>query len=171
MRSHNLNGQYVYVGSTRNGTYTRVDIEKYTGTLFNDKQLATLRAERAKAIFDESKKFAKNPDGPFTGAKTNVAKSDSVDQRYADYLHGLMQELGLGDVRIFLVNPDDMAAPDAVEKYKLYKDYASVKTVGQDANEEGSKRVYGPERRDFYISFKPGMSENKTLEVTVVRLI
>jgi hypothetical protein len=165
VREHNTLGQYVYVGRAKNGDKTRVDIERYTGKLFTDEQKAKLIDERAKAIFAESKKFAKNPDGPFTGAKTNVAKSDSVDQRYADYLHGLMQELGLGNVRIFLVNPEDMAAPNAVEKYKLYKDYASVKTAGQDAGEEGSKRTYGPERRDFYISFIPGMSENKTLEV------
>jgi hypothetical protein len=165
VREHNTLGQYVYVGRAKNGDKTRVDIERYTGKLFTDEQKAKLIDERAEAIFAESKKFAKNPDGPFTGAKTNVAKSDSVDQRYADYLHGLMQELGLGNVRIFLVNPEDMAAPNAVEKYKLYKDYASVKTAGQDAGEEGSKRTYGPERRDFYISFIPGMSENKTLEV------
>jgi hypothetical protein len=165
VREHNTLGQYVYVGRAKNGDKTRVDIERYTGKLFTDEQKAKLIDERAKAIFAESKKFAKNPDGPFTGAKTNVAKSDSVDQRYADYLHGLMQELGLGNVRIFLVNPEDMAAPNAVEKYKLYKDYASVKTAGQDAGEEGSKRTYGPERRDFYISFISGMSENKTLEV------
>ena len=165
VREHNVLGQYVYVGRAKNGVKTRMDIERYTGKLFTDEQKAKLIDERAQAVFAESKKFAKNPDGPFTGAKTNVAKSDSVDQRYADYLQGLMQELGLGNVRIFLVNPEDMAAPNAVEKYKLYKDYASVKTAGQDAGEEGSKRTYGPERRDFYISFIPGMSENKTLEV------
>jgi len=165
VREHNMLGQYVYVGRTKGGQKTRFDIEKYTGNLFTDAQKAELIAERAKAVFAESKKFAKNPNGPFTGAKTNVAKSESVDQRYADYLHGLMRELGLGDVRVFLVNPEDMAAPDAVEKYKLYKDYASVRTAGTDLGEEGSKRTYGPERRDFYISFKPGMSENKTLEV------
>jgi len=165
VREHNALGQYVYVGRSKNGQKTRLDIESYTGKLFTDEQLARLRDERSKAVFAESKKFAKNPDGPFTGAKTNVAKSESVDQRYADYLHGLMRELGLGDVRVFLVNPEDMAAPDTVEKYKLYKDYASVRTAGTDLGEEGSKRTYGPERRDFYISFKPGMSENKTLEV------
>ena len=166
VRGHSaFTGQYVYIGRTKDGLKTRVDIESFTGKLFTDEQLERLRAERAKAVFAESKKFAKNPDGPFTGAKTNVVKSESVDQRYADYLQGLMQELGLGDVRIFLVNPEDVAAPDAVEKYKLYKDYASVKTAGVDEGEEGSKRVYGPERRDFYISFLPGMSENKTLEV------
>ena len=165
VREHSMLGQYVYVGRAKNGDKTRMDIERYTGKLFTDKQKAKLVEERAKAVFAESKKFAKNPDGPFTGAKTNVAKSESVDQRYADYLQGLMQELGLGNVRVFLVDPEDMAAPDAVEKYKLYKDYASVKTAGIDVGEEGSKRTYGPEKRDFYISFKPGMSENKTLEV------
>jgi hypothetical protein len=165
VRTHNAYGQYVYLGMAKNGRYTQFDIEAYIGNLFTPDQKAKLIAERAKAVFEESKKFSKNPDGPFTGATTNVVKSDSVDQRYADYLRGLMQDLGLGDVRIFLVTPDDMRSEGATEKYKLYKDYASAKTAGSDAGEEGSNRVYGPDKRDFYISFNLGQSEAKTLEV------
>jgi hypothetical protein len=165
VRTHNAYGQYVYLGMAKNGRYTQFDIESYIGNLFTPDQKAKLIAERAKAVFEESKKFSKNPDGPFTGATTNVVKSDSVDQRYADYLRGLMQDLGLGDVRIFLVTPDDMRSDGATEKYKLYKDYASAKTAGSDAGEEGSNRVYGPNKRDFYISFNLGQSEAKTLEV------
>jgi len=165
VRTHNAYGQYVYLGMAKNGRYTQFDIEAYIGNLFTPDQKAKLIAERAKAVFEESKKFSKNPDGPFTGATTNVVKSDSVDQRYADYLRGLMQDLGLGDVRIFLVTPDDMRSEGATEKYKLYKDYASAKTAGSDAGEEGSNRVYGPNKRDFYISFNLGQSEAKTLEV------
>jgi hypothetical protein len=165
VRTHNAYGQYVYLGMAKNGRYTQFDIEAYTGNLFTPEQKAKLIAERAKITFEESKKFSKNPDGPFTGATTNVVKSDSVDQRYADYLRGLMQDLGLGDVRIFLVTPDDMRSKGATEKYKLYKDYASAKTAGSDAGEEGSNRVYGPAKRDFYISFNLGQSEAKTLEV------
>jgi hypothetical protein len=99
VRTHNAYGQYVYLGMAKNGRYTQFDIEAYTGNLFTPEQKAKLIAERAKITFEESKKFSKNPDGPFTGATTNVVKSDSVDQRYADYLRGLMSLDGLGLVR------------------------------------------------------------------------
>ena len=164
-RSFNDDGKPLYFGVTNTGRYTNADIEVYTGDLFTPDQKAKLIAERAKAVFEESKKFAKNPDGPFTGATSNVVKSESVDQRYADYLRELTKGLGLGDVRIFLVDPTDMKKPGAVEKYKLYKDYSTVIPAGMTPGEDGSKRVYGPGNRDFYISFKPGMSENMTLEV------
>ena len=164
-RSFNDDGMPLYFGVTNTGRYTNTDIESYTGPLFTAEQKAKLIQERAKAVFEESKKFAKNPDGPFTGATTNVVKSESVDQRYADYLRELMQSLGLGNVRVFLVDPSDVKKPGAVEKYKLYKDYSTVIPAGMTPGEDGSKRVYGPNNRDFYISFKPGMSENMTLEV------
>ena len=164
-RSFNDDGSPLYFGVTNTGRYTNTDIDFYTGPLFTPDQKAKLIAERAKAVFEESKKFAKNPDGPFTGAKTNVVKSESVDQRYADYLHDLAQSLGLGSVRFFLVDPADMRKPGSIEKYKLYKDYSTVIPAGMTPGEDGSKRVYGPGNRDFYISFKPGMSENMTLEV------
>ena len=164
-RSFNDDGTPLYFGVTNTGRYTNADIEFYTGNLFTAEQKAKLIQERAKAVFEESKKFSKNPDGPFTGATTNVVKSESVDQRYADYLRELMQSLGLGNVRVFLVDPSDVKKPGAVEKYKLYKDYSTVIPAGMTPGEDGSKRVYGPNNRDFYISFKPGMSENMTLEV------
>ena len=164
-RSFNDDNKPLYFGVTNTGRYTNADIEVYTGNLFTPDQKAKLIAERAKAVFEESKKFSKNPDGPFTGATTNVVKSESVDQRYADYLRELMQGLGLGSVRVFLVDPTDVKKPGAVEKYKLYKDYSTVIPAGMTPGEDGSKRVYGPGNRDFYISFKPGMSENMTLEV------
>lgn len=167
LRMHSAwTGQYVYVGKDRKtGDRTTVDIDTYTGKMFTDEQMARLQKARRDAVFEESKKAGKNPDGPFTGAKSNVVGSDSVDPRYVGYLQSLMQSMGLGDVRVFLVNPEDVQAPGALDKYKLYREYASVLTAGDTKEEEGSVRVYGPNKTDFYISFKPGMTENKSVEV------
>ena len=159
-----LGGQF-YQGQARSTAQTRVDIENYTGDLFTDAQKARLLDARAKAVFAESKRAAKNPDGPFTGAATNVVKSDSVDQRYADLLQDFTRSMGLGDVRIFLVHPEDMRSPGAQDKYKLYKSYETAQTAGFGAGEEGSTQPMGPDKRDFYISLKSGMSENKSIEV------
>jgi len=166
-RAINALGRQIYIGvnKSRNGRYTNTEIESYTGADFTPEQRNTLLAARAKAVFEESKRAANAPDGPFTGATTNVAKSDSVDQRYADLLQDLMRSMGLGDVRIFLLHPEDMRGPDAQAKYKLYKTYETAQTAGFKAGEEGSTQVMGPDKRDFYISFKPGMSENKSIEV------
>ena len=167
VRVINVVGGQFYQGMSRarNGAQTRVDIENYTGPGYTDAQKARLLDARAKAVFEESKRAAKNPDGPFTGASTNVVKSDSVDQRYADLLQNLMRSMGLGDVRIFLVHPDDMRSPGAQDKYKLYKSYETAQTAGFGAGEEGSTQPMGPDKRDFYISLKSGMSENKSIEV------
>jgi hypothetical protein len=166
-RAINKIGNQVYIGVSRarNGRYTNTEIESYTGADFTPEQRDTLLAARAKAVFEESKRAAKNPDGPFTGATSNVAKSDSVEQRYADLLQDLMRSMGLGDVRVFLVHPEDMRGPDAQAKYKLYKSYETAQTAGFSAGEEGSVQPMGPEKRDYRLSFKSGMSENKSIEV------
>ena len=166
-RAINTFGNQIYIGvnKARNGRYTNTEIESYTGKDFTPEQRATLLDARSKAAFAESKRAAKNPDGPFTGATTNVAKSESVDQRYADYLRELMSSMGLGDIRIFLLHPEDMRKPGAQDKYRLYKSYETAQTAGFTAGEEGSVQNMGPEKRDFYLSFKSGMSENKSLEV------
>jgi hypothetical protein len=156
---------YQSMSRARNGAQTKVDIQDYTGPGYTDEQKARLLDARAKAVFEESKRAAKNPDGPFTGAAANVVKSDSIDQRYADLLQDLMRSMGLGDVRVFLVHPEDMRGPDAQAKYKLYKSYETAQTAGFGAGEEGSTQPMGPEKRDFYISLKSGMSENKSIEV------
>jgi hypothetical protein len=166
-RAINMFGNQVYIGvnKARNGLYSNTEIESYTGKDFTPEQRATLLDARSKAVFAESKRAAKNPNGPFTGATTNVAKSESVDQRYADYLRELMASMGLGDIRIFLLHPEDMRKPGAQDKYRLYKSYETAQTAGFTAGEEGSVQNMGPEKRDFYLSFKSGMSENKSLEV------
>lgn len=166
-RAINKIGNQIYIGVSRarNGRYTNTEIESYTGADFTPEQRNTLLAARAKAVFEESKRAAKNPDGPFTGAAANVVKSDSVDQRYADLLQDLMRNMGLGDVRVFLVHPEDMRGPDAQVKYKLYKSYETAQTAGFSAGEEGSVQPIGPEKRDYRLSFKSNLSENKSIEV------
>lgn len=158
-----LNGQSVYSAAKRGVGRTRVDVDNYSGKDITPAELATLVEAKAKEVAKDRKAFAKNPDGPFKGAKTNVVKSDTVDQRYADYLQSLMATLGMGDVRLFLVHPEDMSGAQA--KYGLHGDYYSAMSAGLDANEQGSARLYGPSRKDFYISVKSGMSPAKTVEV------
>lgn len=159
-----LTGQYVYTPVEPDGRY-RLDVDS---KLLNEKipaeRLAKLRGAKARLVKEEAAKLAKYPDGPFTGAKGNVVASDGVDARYAGYLTNLMQDLGLGNIRVFLLHPEDVRAKDGIEKYRLYADWAAAQSAGLDSGENGSIRVYGTDRKSFYIALQSGMSEQRTIE-------
>lgn len=159
-----LTGQYVYTPVETDGRY-RLDVDS---KLLNEKipaeRLAKLRKAKARLVKEETAKLAKYPEGPFTGAEGNVVASDGVDARYAGYLTNLMQDLGLGDIRVFLLHPEDVRAKDGIEKYRLYADWAAAQSAGLDSGENGSIRVYGTDRKSFYIALQSGMSEQRTIE-------
>lgn len=158
-------GQYVYVGVSKAAkSRTRVDVSSYTGNLFSPEQTARLIEAKDQAVAQERAKAAQNPDGPFANAASNVVSSEGVSSKYTGYLADLMKSLGLGDIKVFLLHPDDLKADGADAKYGLYGEYASAKSAGIDAGEDGSVRPYGPKRNAFYISMRPGMSEGRTLE-------
>jgi hypothetical protein len=159
-----LTGQPVFAAVDRKtGNRTRVDIESFTGQLFSPEQKQKLVEAKKRIVAEDAALFAQNPDGPFTGATSNVVTSDSVNPNYGKFLSNLMGSMGLGNVRVFLLNPEDVR--NQRDKYKMYGRYASAMSAGTDPGEEGSIRPYGENLKDFYISFKPGMSETRTLEV------
>lgn len=159
-----LTGQYVYAPVETDGRY-RLDVDsKLLDAKIPAERLAKLRAAKARLVEEETAKLNKYPDGPFTNAKGNVVASDGVDSRYTNYLTDLMQNLGLGGVRVFLVHPDDVRSSEALDKYRLYADWASVQSAGLDSGENGSLRVYGTDRKSFYITVQSNMSETRTLE-------
>lgn len=165
LRGHSvLSGQPVYMAvDKKTGNRTLVDIDAFSGTLFAPEQKQRLVEAKKRIVAEDAAKFAQNPDGPFTGATSNVVTSDSVNPNYGKFLSNLMNSMGLGDVRVFLLTPED--ARTQRDKYKLYGYYSSAMSAGTDPGEEGSIRPYGENLKDFYISFKPGMSETRTLEV------
>jgi len=164
MRGHSrLTGQNVYVGIDRaTGSRTLTDIDSFNGKWMDQKIIDRLRNEKTKVVAADEAKQSKFPDGPFQGAKDNVVGSKTVDPRYVGMLSQLTKKMGLGDVKIFLLHPTDVR--NNADEYHLHGDYASAMSAGSDIGEDGSVRVYGPDRKDFYISIKPGMSEGRTVE-------
>jgi hypothetical protein len=164
MRGHSsLTGQNVYVGIDRaTGNRTLTDIDSFNGKWMDQKLVDRLRNEKTKAVAADEAKQSKFPNGPFQGAKDNVVGSKNVDPKYVGMLSQLTKKMGLGDVKIFLLHPTDVR--NNADEYHLHGDYSSAMSAGLDAGEDGSTRVYGPNRKDFYISVKPGMSEGRTLE-------
>lgn len=160
----NATGDAVYVGVHRGrGLRTNFDIAAYNGDLFTDAEKQALLDAKAADIAAMNAAAEAAPDGPFTGAQSNVVATADMDPRLTGYLSSLMQTMGLGQVRVFLLHPKTARQNQA--QYNLYGSYYSAMSAGMDAYEDGSIRQFGPDLRDFYISLKPGMSDAKTVEV------
>jgi hypothetical protein len=160
-------GQYVYAPVDADGAYG-YDVD----TVLNNKNLTAAKREtltrlskiKAQIVAEENARSAKTPDGPFTNAKSNVVATSGIDPKYSGYLQNLMKSLGMGDIRVFLFHPKDVKGPAAKEKYNLFGIFGSAQSAGIQETENGSMRVYGKDLKDFYISIKPGMSEEQVIE-------
>jgi hypothetical protein len=160
-----LTGQPVYVGVLReNGQRTRVDIKSYTGDLFTAAQKNTLTEARDRIEAEDAAAYQKAPDGPFSGAAGQVTATAGVSAALRNYTQGLLQQVNMGDLRVFLVMSDDIAGAAGQTKYALNGPYASALSVAADSNSDGTVRQFGPGMRDFYISIKPDISERRQIE-------
>ena len=164
LRGHDIfYGNNVYTGIHKNGSYTRFDIQNFTGKLFTPEQRQKLLEARARAESDDDAKFAANPDGPFKGSKEQVVASKNIDPRYTAYLQTLINGLNIKGLRIFLFHPEDLKGNRNV--YKLYRAYNYAMSAGMDRYENGSTRRFGPKGKDHYISIRSGMNEGRTVEI------
>jgi hypothetical protein len=138
----------------------RGDVSK----IFTQKEFDALKAEVVKLKQQDAADAAKYPDGPFTGAKSNVVAGDSIDQRYTNYLSELMQSLGLGDVRVFLYHGKDVKGRG--DELHLHGDYYPILSRAEpDKGQNGATKPIGPTGKDFMLFVNDNMSEARTLEV------
>jgi hypothetical protein len=138
----------------------RGDVSK----VFTQKDFDALKAEVVKLEQQDAADAAKYPDGPFTGAKTNVVAGDSIDKRYTNYLTDLMKSLGLGDVRVFLYHGKDVKGRG--DELHLHGDYYPILARAEpDKGQDGATRSIGPTGKDFMLFVNDNMSEERTLEV------
>lgn len=138
----------------------RGDVSK----IFTQKEFDALKAEVVNLKQQDAADAAKYPDGPFTGAKSNVVAGDSIDQRYTNYLSELMQSLGLGDVRVFLYHGKDVKGRG--DELHLHGDYYPILSRAEpDKGQNGATRPLGPTGKDFMLFVNDNMSEERTLEV------
>jgi hypothetical protein len=126
-------------------------------------QLQRLQDAAKTAQAAEAAAQKKYPEGPFTGATSNVVGSDAVDSRYVDYLRSLMGSLGLSDIKVFLYDVADTRQPDAHKKYRLYGNYTRAQT-SKDGSTQGELRPLNSERTEYALFLQPKRSEEATLE-------
>ena len=163
VRSVNDFGRDGFFAISSTGRYERMDVSMSTSKLITPEERKKLIEVRRKLIEDDFAAYQTYPDGPFTGAKSNVVGTDAVPEKYVAYLRDLTKSLGLGDVRFFLHNGDELAADS--DKYRMHSVYVSgLATTGESSNTNGSTRFFGKGNKDVIIYLKPGMSESRTLE-------
>jgi hypothetical protein len=164
VRSTNRFGFITYIAVHKDGRAERVDVRSSTSPLLTAEERARFVEARNRAVDADAAEYATNPDGPFAGATTNVVGSDGISKKYTDYLAEITKSLGIGDVRFFVHNGADLDGE--TDRYGFHGPYLSgLNTTNESSSTNGSVVSFGPNRNDFIIYLKPGMSETKTLEV------
>lgn len=105
--------------------------------------------------------FVENPDGPFAGATRNVVSSATVDPRYADYAFDLMNQIGLGNIRVFVFHPEDIR--DNWRQSGLSGPYGTA-LFAVEQKVAGGVAPFGPDMKDFYMVLDKSMSPERTIE-------
>ncbi len=158
-----LSGRPVYTAVDKaTGARTKVDIRSFTGQLFPADVKQRLVDQATRLEGEDRAAQAAAPHGPFISKAGQVAKSATMNPRWAGYATALMKQLGLKDARVFLFHPEDLKG--ARDAYHLNGDYHAALSAGMDAHEDGSMRQFGPGRNDFYIAVRKGLSEGRAVE-------
>jgi len=159
-----VSNKAAYFANRLNGKPLNISAIKgdVTGT-FTQTEFDALKVEAAKLEKIDADNYAKFPNGPFTGAKSNVVAGDSVDPRYTNYLTELMKSLGIGDVRVFLYHGEDVRGRE--NDLHLHGNYYPIMSRAYpDEGQEGATRTIGPNDKDFMLFINNNMSVENTLE-------
>ncbi len=160
-------GEALYFPMLADGTYAQtasgpVSLQRllnHPPVVFSAEQLADFR----KALDQVTAEDAKTPEGPFTGAKSNVVGGESMDPRYVGYLTDLMKSIGLGDVRVFLYHGKDVRG--RAKELNIHSSYYPIMARAiPTENQRGATVQIGPEGKDFMLFVNDNMSEAETLE-------
>ena len=106
----------------------------------------------------------RRPDGPFVGKEGQTIGTPSADPRIVSYIDGLMKQVGLGNMRVLVAHPADVAG-EVADKIGLNGDYMPARTSGMDGLENGHVRFFGTQAQDAYIYIRPSMRDAQTIEV------
>lgn len=110
----------------------------------------------------EAKLQAKFPNGPFSSEKGQVVGSKNMDPNVVGFVRELLNHLGLGDLRVFINHPEDIATDRS--GHKLYGDYQYGIDLKVRGKKIGSLRMMGPEGKDFSISIQKNLPGDVTVE-------
>lgn len=147
---------------------------KKTAEELEREEMAQFLSDEAETMYSTASYEADpKPNGPFTGAKSNVVKTDGVDPRFQKLLEGLMKTLGMDDVRVFLATKKDILPPiytrsealrELKTKYGLSDQYA-INAILSDVSKKSVSGVMGQwgGTKDFIIVY----DSSRTLEQNI----
>ncbi len=137
-----LNGRAIYAGAKWDGEKalrTTSDISAYQGSLFTAAELPQLLGAKARLVAADEAAFEAHPKGPFDQGR--IAASESVDPKLVQYARQLTQMVGLGGVRVFLADPDDMRKAGATERYRLHGPYSAIGSAAHQTTGGSVRRL------------------------------
>ena len=147
---------------------------KKTAEELEREEMAQFLSDEAETMYSTASYEADpKPNGPFTGAKSNVVKTDGVDPRFQKLLEGLMKTLGMGDVRVFLATKKDILPPiytrsealrELKTKYGLSDQYA-INAILSDVSKKSVSGIMSQwgGTKDFIIVY----DSSRTLEQNI----
>ena len=147
---------------------------KKTAEELEREEMAQFLSDEAETMYSTASYEAEpKPNGPFTGAKSNVVTTDGVDPRFKKLLEGLMKTLGMGDVRVFLATKKDILPPvytrsEAIRELKTKYGLSDQYAINAILPDVGKKSVSGimsqwGDTKDFIIVY----DSSRTLEQNI----
>lgn len=164
MQAPDKTGKMQYYAVDRaSGRMATMPIEKTKAGWMTPELRKDLLARAADAQAKSEAAQKRSPKGPWTGRKPNVTATESVDPRITNLLSSWMKQVGLGNVRVLITHPDDLAASDAAQKYRLNGDYANARSIGMQG-QYGEMGQFGPGNRDFVMHIDPNATDGVKVE-------
>lgn len=148
-----VNGQIDYFVYTPNGgRISAYDITSSSG--MSELDVYRIRKAMVREQAYDQKMSERYPDGPFTNALDNLVATPSVPAAHVSYVKGLLEQVGLGNVRVFLHTPQDVK--NNKDLYKYYGRYSAVEaSTVLDTNTEAAVSWMGPNSTDWAFMVRP----------------
>lgn len=138
------------------------EMRSQTGVLPDDKTTQALKDAVTQDKLQDKHEFQKNPKGPWKDKTGPVVGSAHVPPENVGLVAGWLRQVGLGDVKVALINPED-ARGEAATREGLNGPYQAGRRVGV-TDGIGSMNSFGPQRNEFYMHTDPTLSPGQTVD-------
>lgn len=138
------------------------EMRSQTGVLPDDKTTQALKDAITQDKLQDKHEFQKNPEGPWKDKTGSVVGSAHVPSENVGLVAGWLRQVGLGDVKVALINPED-ARGEAATREGLNGPYQAGRRVGV-TDGIGSMNSFGPQRNEFYMHTDSTLSPGQTVD-------
>lgn len=155
-------GEHVVVRSFDAWGEPQYQMHSHTGVIPDEKVTQALEKAITQDKLQDKFEAQKNPEGPWKGKDDSVVGTTNVPLENVGLVGDWLRQVGLGNVKVALVNPLD-ARGAAATREGLNGDYQAARRAGVAAS-DGSMNSFGPKLNDFYMHTDPTLSPEKTID-------